>query len=372
MRTLKIFFILVITLLTSSCKTDKYPNLKEGMYANIVTDKGNIIAKLHFKETPITVANFVSLAEGTNNDMEEGYKGTPFYDGLTFHRVVDHFMIQGGDPLGTGQGNPGYKFEDEFPVDKTGNFLFTHDGPGVLSMANAGKNTNGSQFFITHNATSHLDGKHTIFGQVVEGQNVVDAIEQDDIIRTVEIIRKGKEAEDFDAPAIFSKHLDDFEARLKRKENRKRARALESEENVKKMAVFISDKKKKAKRLASGLMMYQTKRGSGKRPVTGEVVDIDYAGYFENGRCFQTSVLEVAEKFNLYDEQTDQANGYHPYPILYSKEARLIPGLKEGLLNMNYGDKMLLFIPAYLAYGEEGNTQIPPNTNLVFEVEIKQ
>src|SRR5262245_5293512 len=137
--------------------------------ATIETSRGTIKLRLHADKAPKTVANFEKLAK-------QG-----FYNGLKFHRVIDKFMIQTGCPKGTGTGDPGYRFEDEFHAD------LKHSGPGVLSMANSGPNTNGSQFFITHVATPWLDGKHSVFGQVQEGQNVVNAIKQGDIMKTVTV-----------------------------------------------------------------------------------------------------------------------------------------------------------------------------------------
>ena len=372
MKTFKIVFLVTLISVFFSCERDKYPDLKDGMYAELQTAKGDIVLELFFENVPNTVANFVSLAEGTNQQVAEKYKGKPFYDGLTFHRVVPHFMIQGGDPEGSGMGGTGYKFEDEFPVDKTGNFLYTHDQAGILSMANSGRNTNSSQFFITHNATEQLDGKHSVFGLVKIGLNTVDAIAEGDKINKVTIIRKGDAAKDFDAATIFTAHITAFEKKLKSIAERKKRRVLKSEEVVKKMAAFIAEKKGKAKVFPSGLRMYITQRGAGKRPATGEVIEMDFAGYYETGRLFHTSVLKVAEQFNMYDEQMDQKNGYHPMQMIYSREAGLIPGLKEGMLNLNFGDKAMLFIPAHLAYGAEGNSLIPPNTDVVYEIEIKR
>ena len=171
---------------------EKEVQLSDGLFAKIITPKGTIIVELEFEKTPLTVVNFVGLAKGTKDFKPvKGRTSGPFYDGLTFHRVIANFMIQGGDPLGNGTGGPGYNFPDEFVPS------LTFNGPGVLAMANAGPNTNGSQFFITHAATSHLNYKHTIFGHVVSGQEVVNAIRKGDAIEKIEIIRNGDKAKNF-------------------------------------------------------------------------------------------------------------------------------------------------------------------------------
>lgn len=181
-----------------SCQNSDTKGLEDGIYAEIQTNKGDILIQLEMYRVPLTVANFVGLAEGTiPNDAKKD--GEPFYDGLTFHRVIADFMIQGGDPMGNGMGGPGYKFKDEFDSE------LKHDAPGILSMANSGPATNGSQFFITHKATPWLNGKHSVFGHVVEGMDVVNSIAQGDKIKHVVIIRKGKEAKKFDAATEFEK-----------------------------------------------------------------------------------------------------------------------------------------------------------------------
>ena len=196
-----LFFISIIFLL--SCNS-KHSELDSGLYAEIKSNKGDILIKLEYEKTPITVANFVSLAEGNNDYVSEEYKNKKYYDGIYFHRVISDFMIQTGDPTKTGSGGPGYKFEDEITD-------LTHYKPGILSMANAGINTNGSQFFITHKATPWLDGKHTVFGEVIKGQNIVDSIEQNDIIEKLSIIKKGKEAKMFNASKVISKYFEEKE-----------------------------------------------------------------------------------------------------------------------------------------------------------------
>lgn len=195
------FFILTLLISTAGImsaqnENDPTKDLPDGLYANMQTSKGDILLYLEYQKTPLTVANFVGLAEGKIENTAKPL-GTPYYDGLKFHRVIADFMIQGGDPSGNGSGGPGYKFKDEFRTD------LKHDKPGTLSMANAGAFTNGSQFFITHKETPWLDGKHSVFGHVVSGQDVVNAIAQGDTITHVEIIRKGKDVKKYDPVPIF-------------------------------------------------------------------------------------------------------------------------------------------------------------------------
>ena len=207
---MKIFkgLLLVALVALASCESPnkKYPELEDGLYADIETIEGDILLKLEFEDVPITVGNFVSLAEGKNERVTDSLQGKPYYDGLNFHRVIStangdnsDFMIQGGCPLGTGTGDPGYKFADEFPKNENGELLFKHDKPGILSMANSGPGTNGSQFFITLTPTSHLDGKHSIFGSVLKGQEIAGNLKTGTVISKLNIIRVGRAARKFDA-----------------------------------------------------------------------------------------------------------------------------------------------------------------------------
>jgi len=191
-KSLTVFFVLIAALVfcfSGNIEAKEEDSLPNGLYARIATDKGDILLDLEFEKTPLTVVNFVGLAEGTK-DSDKG-KNVRFYDRLTFHRVIKNFMIQGGCPLGNGRGGPGYKFPDEFDDS------LRHDGPGILSMANSGPGTNGSQFFITHKTTPWLDGKHTVFGRVITGLDVVNAIRKGDRINKISIIRVGQKAENF-------------------------------------------------------------------------------------------------------------------------------------------------------------------------------
>ena len=348
------FLLGLVILSTVSCKS-KYPDLADGMYADIQTNKGDILVQLEFEKTPVTVANFVSLAEGTNEFVDEKFKGKRYYDSLTFHRVIDNFMIQGGDPTAIGTGGPGYKFKDEFDPS------LKHDGPGVLSMANSGPKTNGSQFFITHKPTPWLDNKHSVFGNVVEGQSIVDSIAAGDVMQHIEIIRVGGNAKRFEANTILAAYFEE-EAKL--------------EEEFKKLkdevAATFTSQKAEAKVLPSGLSYIVLNDGKGEKPREGVKVLVDYAGYLANGTLFDTSMLDVAEKMQTVNPGKRDAGQYKPYPMLISPEARLIPGFKEGLQLMNIGDKYRLFIPSHLGYAERGVPGlIPPNSDLVFDLEIK-
>lgn len=362
--------ILLLTLFVSisSCQ-EKYPDLEDGLYAEIATNKGTMVAKLTYDKTPITVANFVSLAEGTNTMVDSAYKGKNFYKGIIFHRVIDSFMIQGGDPLGTGSGNPGYKFKDEFHPD------LKHDKPGILSMANSGPKTNGSQFFITEKPTPFLDNRHSIFGELVIGMEVQDTISnvkttkpgdkpiEDVVIESLNIIRKGKEAKAFDAANIFNNHF--AEAERLEKEKKAKAEALAKESKAK-----FNKQQEAAITLPSGLQYTITEKGAGEKlPINSKALT-HYAVYFEDGRLLETSKLETAEAFDVVNEQRKAAGQYKPIPADISPDARMIPGFKEGLQQLSVGDKATLFIPYHLGYGEAGNRGIPPKSNLIFEVEI--
>lgn len=351
------------------------PKSDEGLFAELETSKGKIVLELEFVKTPVTVANFVSLAEGNNPQVSEKYKGKRFYDGLKFHRVIKDFMIQGGDPLGTGGGDPGYKFKDEITDLK-------HTGPGILSMANAGPGTNGSQFFITHKETSWLNGKHTVFGHVVSGQDVVNAIAQDDVINKVTIVRKGKAAKNFDAPKIFAdyyatKAVDDqkqAEIAKKKAEEMAAAKKLADEKANATKALkkpYLDGLRATATPTDSGLAYKILKKGSGVKPVDGTEVYIYYAGYLEDGTLFDTNFEDISKEYGRFDANRAAQNGYKPFPFTAGNQNGLIPGFLEALGKMNYGDRLIAFIPSKLGYGEQGaGNVIPPNANIIFEIEL--
>ena len=356
------------------------PKTIEGIFANIVTNKGTIVVQLEYQKTPITVANFISLVEGKNTFVtDEKLKGKPFYDGLKFHRVNKDFMIQGGDPAGNGSGGPGYSFKDEFTDLK-------HNKGGILSMANSGPATNGSQFFITHQDTPWLEGVHTVFGQVTQGMDVVNKIEQNDVITKVTITRKGALASKFDAVKVFSYYYANKAEDAKKQaaidaENRAKQAAIQAENRriylekygnvIKEKAAYLAATKATATTTASGLQYALLQKGTDVKPVDGSTIYFKYAGYFEDGNLFDSNFEDVATTFGQFNQARADQNGYQAFPFEAGKKDGMIPGFLEGLSLMNIGDRMLLFLPAKLAYGERGaGGVIPPNTNLVFEVEI--
>ncbi|MCG2460753.1 peptidylprolyl isomerase [Flavobacteriaceae bacterium F89] len=365
----KYVLLIAITVVLASCKSSQHADLGDGLFADIQTSKGDIVVKLEDQKTPITVANFVSLAEGKSPFVSDSLKGKKYFDGLIFHRVIKDFMIQGGDPTGTGSGNPGYKFKNEI-VDSL-NF----GKPGVLAMANAGANTNGSQFFITHKPTPFLNGRYTAFGHVVEGMNVVDSIANvktsqdpttkdrpvvDVVMNKVEIIRNGKEAKKYDAVKVMTDYFAEETAKEKEQEKQKAEFVAELEKQ-----------KAEAETLPSGLKVYTLKKGEGEKPKIGQKVLVYYAGYLENGDLFDSNMEAVAQKYGRFDPARKQGHGYDPIPMDYGPDAQLIAGFREGLMNMKVGDKVRLFTPSHLGYGTSGaGSVIPPNTDLIFDLEI--
>lgn len=306
--------------------------MQDGIYAQFNTSKGKILVKLTHDKTPGTVGNFVGLAEG---QLENKVKpmGAPYYDGLKFHRVISDFMIQGGCPSGTGTGGPGYKFDDEFHPD------LKHNGPGVLSMANSGPGTNGSQFFITHVETSWLDNKHTVFGHVIEGQDIVDAIAQGDILEKIDILRIGEEAQNWHAIEAFRTFEGSREKRLAEEKRQK-------EEELDKLSVGFE-------KTASGLRYRITKKGNGEKTKKGDMVSVHYEGSLPNGMVFDSSFKR--------NEPIDFALGV----------GQVISGWDEGIALLHVGDQATLVIPSDLGYGSRGaGGVIPPDATLIFKVEL--
>ena len=363
-----LFILLLITSLFSCNK--EHSNLPDGLYAEIETNKGNILLVLDYKKAPVTVANFITLAEGENEFItNDTLKGKSFYNGLKFHRVIKDFMIQGGDPLGTGSGDTGYKFKDEITD-------LRFDKGGILAMANNGPGTNSSQFFITHLETPWLDGKHTIFGHVVDyNLEVVNKIEQDDFIKSVTIIRNGEEAKKFDAKKTFYDYFRIESESQKRKVATEAAAKKEYEAKYKavcdqKVASF-KELKSKSTKTATGLQYVITKKSGGKKPSIGSTVYIHYAGFLENGTLFDSSIEDVSKTFGKFDPARAAANQYTPIPFQAGSKEGMIPGFIEGIEKLAIGDKAILFIPSHLAYGEAGaGDVIPPNTNIIFEIEL--
>ena len=304
----------------------------EGIFAKFETSKGIVLLELTFDKTPGTVGNFVSLAEGTLKNDHKG-AGEPYYNGMKFHRVIADFMVQGGCPQGSGVGGPGYQFDDEFHPD------LKHNKPGTISMANSGPATNGSQFFITHGKTDWLDGKHTVFGYVIEGQDVINNITQGDIIDSVTIERHGVAAKEWDALKAFEEFNSSGETR--------KQSAVDAADKA--MSTLVKGMKK----TASGLYYTITKEGEGEHPPKGANVSVHYKGTLVDGTVFDSSY------------QRDQ-------PIEFSVGVgQVIPGWDEGILLLNKGAAARFVIPSHLGYGAQGaGGVIPADATLIFEVEL--
>lgn len=306
--------------------------MENGIYAKFNTPKGAILVKLTHDKTPGTVGNFVALAEG-NLENKSRPQGKPYYDGLKFHRVIPDFMIQGGCPQGTGTGGPGYQFDDEFHPE------LKHNRPGVLSMANSGPGSNGSQFFITHIPTDWLDNKHTVFGHVVEGQDVVDAVAQGDEIQSLEIVREGEEAKAWNAVEAFRT----FEGSRAKREAKVKE---DAEAQMEKLAAGFD-------KTESGLRYKMIQKGNGKKAENGKTVSVHYTGQLEDGKVFDSS----------YPRKK---------PIEFPLgRGNVIEGWDEGIALLQVGDKARFVIPSHLGYGSRGaGGAIPPNATLIFDVEL--
>lgn len=305
---------------------------KEGLFAVLETEKGTIILELFYKKTPMTVSNFVGLAEGTL----DAAGGKPFYNGLKFHRVISSFMIQGGDPRGNGTGGPGYKFPDEF-VDG-----LVFDRPGKLAMANSGEDTNGSQFFITHVPTDWLNYKHTIFGEVVSGQEVVNKVAQNDTIKSLTIVRQGKDAEAFKVTqSSFNKLVAEQKIINKEKKEKEFAKLVEG-----------------CKKSSSGIYYKILKEGTGPVCGKGKKATVEYQGYLVNGTLF-----DYSRGFN--------PQGHEPLEFL-TAGGQMIPGFDEMVQEMKLNETRTIIIPPELAYGSYGVPQagIPGGAYICFDVKL--
>jgi len=374
---------LLLLMSTSSCQ-GKYPDLDDGIYAEIITTKGTMVAKLEYEKTPVTVANFIALAEGNHPLVKEEYKGKKYYNGITFHRVMDKFMIQGGDPTATGTGDPGYKFANEIHPD------LNYDKPGVLGMANSGPGgTNGSQFFITEVPYPSLNNNYTVFGELVIGAEIQDSISnvkvgpgnkpiEDVSIAELNIIRKGFDAKNFNAPKVFTDELPKI-AQRQQQFQEEMYRKAEEEQRVREESNLLAanDIKPildgylaKSETLPSGLKIFFVSKSNGEKPVAGATVKVNYEGYFTDGRLFDSNIQEVEDRHGMLNQMKIERQMYQPMPMKISPDVEMIAGFKEAAKLLKVGDKAFFYLPSHLAYGERGRGSIKPNTDLIFILEM--
>jgi len=322
------FFLLLSTLLIS---LQSHAKLEDGLYANLHTNQGDIIIKLAFEKTPLTVINFVGLAEGTKHSNIQ--IGKPFYNGLKFHRVIDNFMIQGGDPKGNGTGGPGYKFIDEITD-------LTHDTGGILSMANSGPNTNGSQFFITHEATPWLDGKHTVFGHVVKGMSVVNTIKKDDFIRKVFIERIGDKAKKFKTDeAAFEAYNQKNLVKEKAKQTKKKQKLIN----------FVKVNYPDAKVATEGHYVQINQTGNGDTPELGDLVKVNLSIDLDDG--------------------TNMRKADEPLPFA-AGSGTIIKVIDQSALTMNIGEKRTIIASYAQIYGDSDRGSLSQESLLIFNLEL--
>ncbi|PQJ74130.1 peptidylprolyl isomerase [Polaribacter gangjinensis] len=365
-----------------SCNSTKYEGLKDGLYAEIQTNKGDILLELYYEDVPMTVASFVSLAEGNNEKVPDSIKGKKYYDGIRFHRVVNNFIIQAGDPTETGKGFPGYRFGDEFPVDENNEYVYTHNDYGVLSMGNSGPDTNGSQFFITKTPSQHLDGKHAVFGKTIINSlqlkelknqfsdtnklqkaidslrlSVVNSIVQFDTIKTIKIIRIGDDAKKFDAPKVFEEEMVQYE--LGEEGRQKIKDAIEekryNEYLVNRNAFYAKLDESNAIKTASGLGFLVLKSNpKGQKVVDHKSIRAHFSLFLADGKKIQSTEDSGAPLVFRLDD----------------KQRPMITGFAEGVRMMREGEKARLFVPYYIGFGEAAYGPFPAKSDLIFEVEI--
>ena len=377
----KFFFVFIIFMLLISCIPSKYKDLEAGIYAEIQTNKGNILLELYTKNVPKTVANFIALVEGTNSRLVDSLKGKNFYDNIIFHRVVPNFVIQAGGFTSEGRKSTGYFFGSEFPRNKIGNIIYKHDDQGMLSMANGGPLTNNSQFFITHRAIPHLDGKHSVFGKAiinclelkklqkthtdtlqlknainVTRMEVINKVSQKDTIITINIIRIGAKAQDFNAAKTFNEEVIKFNK--SQEEIAKEENNIEEERYasylLKKKSFLIDMEESKARKTGTGLRILKLKKTKGKKVFISKKVTANYTLYTADGKKMNSS--DDIGKPIVFD--------------LNNTQKPMISGLKEGLLSMRSGEKSRFFIPYTIGFGNQKFGPFPSKSDLVFEVEI--
>ncbi len=337
MKKLPLISLFAVTIASCNAVPEIVKDLGDGLYGHIKTDKGDIVLRLFYERAPLTVSNFVGLAEGI---LENSHvDGQPFYNGLVFHRVVDDFVIQGGDPEGNGSGGPGYNFPDEFHAE------LRHDKKGMVSMANSGPNTNGSQFFITLTDTPWLDDKHSVFGEVVVGMEVVETIAESDSMRSVDIIRVG------DGAKKFNVSQEEFTALINTILEAQRAAALERKNAA---IATIKEKWSGVTENKDGMFFEILKNGTGRAPVRGDRITVQYTIETLEGRVIDSSY----------------SSGSAPPQFVFLQD-RVLPAWELAIGEMQIGEKRRVISPPELSFGTDGlEGFIESNAYVYYELEL--
>ncbi len=377
MKRLKLLLALILIIMCNPL--NKYKGLKEGIYAEIITNKGNMFIELYSENVPMTVSNFVSLAEGTNSNLTDSLMGKDFYKDVIFHRVVPNLVIQAGGFISPKESKKlNYTFGDEFPKNSDSTLMYKHDDAGILSMANAGPRTNSSQFFITHRPTPYFDGKHSVFGKVIVNptqlkelnskfkdslklkkatdsvrMKVVNNIAKNDTIISINIIKVGVKAKKYNASKVFDEQFAKFKEREK----------IAAAEEIKRYSGYLKEKEKfsikmkesRAKTTSSGLKILKLKRTRGKKVTSNKTTSVHFTLYLADGKKIQSTRDRKQTPFVFR---------------LDDKQRPLIEGFKEGVLMMRVGEKARLFIPYYLGFGKNSTGPFPAKTDLIFDIEV--
>ncbi len=367
---IKWLFLLIFSFLFTTCRKEEY-HLPQGIFAEMQTNKGSFTIQLFYKETPFSAAHFITLAEGDNPFVQDSLRGIKYYDMSRFFEANDTY-IAGGDPKGDGSSSPGYFIEDEYPEDRTGKLLYAHDTIGRISWLRDEYGQNGASFAIFRNYAHQWDRELCVFATVIRRMEIIDSLDKGDTLYHVKIIRNGKEARKFDARKTLKEKLTALEKKLQefgleKKKDLQRINFLAPGKRL-----YFKNLKKSAIRLPNGLQIAYLDKKHHHRPSSVDSVDIHYSEYLPDGKLIRTNDSLTLSLYKLKKPRIIAPAGTRPLRVQYNRKMPVIQGIKEAVLGMSPGDKAVLYIPYYLAYGLTGNSRIPPEQNLIYVIELSK